>query len=106
MITIEKINFKGWANSWRMTNGAVELVITGDVGPRIIRYAFVGGRNLFKEIPGEIGGSGESTFRNRGGHRLWVGPEVGPPSPVTYPADNSPGRIRRKSAAIQATPPL
>jgi hypothetical protein len=48
---IEKINYQGWPNSYRMTNGEVELVITGDIGPRIIRYAFVGGRNLFHEFP-------------------------------------------------------
>ena len=73
-VKIEKVNFKGWPNSYRMTNGEVELVVTGDIGPRIIRYAFVGGRNVFKEYPDQIGKSGESTWQNRGGHRLWVAP--------------------------------
>src|SRR5713226_7659237 len=105
-VTIEKIDFKGWPNSYRMTNGEVELVVTGDVGPRIIRYGFVGGRNLFKEFAGEIGKSGESTWRSRGGHRIWVGPEVPPTSPITYAADNFPVAIELKGDTIVATPPL
>ena len=38
-IKIGKINYRGWPNSYRMSNGEVELVVTADVGPRIIRYA-------------------------------------------------------------------
>src|SRR5712691_8851664 len=105
-VTIEKIDFKGWPNSYRMTNGEVELVVTGDIGPRIIRYGFVGGRNLFKEFPSQIGKSGESTWQNRGGHRLWVAPEAPPDSPITYAADNFPVKIKLKAGTIEATPPL
>lgn len=105
-MTIEKINFKGWPNSYRMTNGEVELVVTGDVGPRIIRYAFNGGRNLFHEAAGEIGRSGEPEWRNRGGHRLWVAPEVAPPSPITYAPDNVAVDIRIAGATLTATAPV
>jgi hypothetical protein len=103
---IEKINYQGWPNSYRMTNGEVELVITGDIGPRIIRYAFVGGRNVFHEFPSQLGKSGESTWQNRGGHRLWVAPEAPPPSPITYALDNFPVGITLKGGAIIATPPV
>ena len=87
-----------------MANGEVELVITGDIGPRIIRYGFVGGRNLFHEFTGQMGKSGESTWQNRGGHRLWVAPEEAPPSPVTYALDNFPVDIKLTGGAIIATP--
>jgi hypothetical protein len=106
IVTIEKIDFKGWPNSYRMTNGEVELVVTGDIGPRIIRYGFVGSRNLFKEFPSQIGKSGESTWQNRGGHRLWVAPEAPPASPITYAADNFPVHIKLGRGTIVATPPL
>ena len=105
-VRIEKVDFKGWPNSYRMTNGEVELVVTGDIGPRIIRYGFAGGQNVFKEFSSQIGKSGESTWQNRGGHRLWVGPEAPPESPVTYAADNFPVSIRIRGSAIEATPPL
>jgi hypothetical protein len=105
-LKIEKMNYRGWPNSYQMTNGEVELVVTGDIGPRIIRYAFVGGRNLFHEFASQIGKSGESTWQNRGGHRLWVAPEAPPTSPVTYALDNFPVDIKLRAGAIIATAPV
>ena len=105
-VKIEKINYRGWPNTYRMSNGEVELLITGDVGPRIIRYGFIGGRNIFHEFADQAGKSGESTWRSRGGHRLWVAPEVAPPSPITYAADNFPVDIKLKAGSIIATPPV
>src|ERR1039458_2108816 len=33
MVKIDKIDYRGWVNSWRMSNGEVEVVGTGDVPP-------------------------------------------------------------------------
>lgn len=74
-VSVEKIEYKGWDNCYRISNGEVELIITGDIGPRIIRYGFVGGQNLFKEFPDQLGKSGEATFQLRGGDRVWKAPE-------------------------------
>ncbi|MFN0168145.1 MAG: hypothetical protein ACKV22_17100 [Bryobacteraceae bacterium] len=104
-VTIEKTDFKGWANSYRISNGEVELIVTSDVGPRIIRFAFVGGQNIFKEFAAEIGKSGESKWLSRGGHRLWVGPEVAENlSPITYAIDNGPVKIDVRGDTLVATP--
>jgi hypothetical protein len=84
----------------------VELIVTADIGPRIIHFGFSGGRNLFKEIPDQLGGSGEAEWRSRGGHRLWVGPEFPVDSPITYAADNFPVQIALKGGALFATSPL
>jgi hypothetical protein len=46
-VKIEKTQYRGWPNCYRITNGEVELIVTTDVGPRIIRYSFVGGQNMF-----------------------------------------------------------
>lgn len=105
-VGIEKINYHGWPNCYRLSNGEVELVMTGDIGPRILRYAFTGGRNVFHEFTGQAGKSGEPTWQSRGGHRIWVAPEVAPPSPVTYAVDNFPVDIKLKSDSIIATAPL
>jgi hypothetical protein len=80
--------------------------MTGDIGPRIIRYAFTAGRNVFHEFTGQAGKSGEPTWQSRGGHRIWVAPEVAPPSPITYAVDNFPVDIKLKSDSIIATAPL
>lgn len=84
---MELINYKGWANCVRLSNGLVDLVVTTEVGPRIIRFGFIGQDNEFKEFAGQIGLTGGDTWRNYGGHRLWHAPE----DPVrTYFPDNSP----------------
>jgi hypothetical protein len=99
-LSIEKINYQGWPNCYRVSNGTVELIVTGDVGPRIIRYGFPGGQNLFKEFAQQMGKSGESEWQPRGGHRLWIAPE----DPVkTYEPDNSPVAIRVLEDGVEAT---
>ncbi len=82
---IEKIGYKGWPNCYRMSNGLVDLVVTTDVGPRVIRYGFVGEANEFKEYQEELGKTGSEEFRLYGGHRLWHAPED---SIRTYFPDN------------------
>lgn len=84
---VEKTAYKGWPNCYRITNGTVELIVTTDVGPRVIRYGFVGGENEFFEDPAQVGKTGGSEWRAYGGHRLWHAPEA---MPRTYWPDNVP----------------
>jgi hypothetical protein len=49
-IVIERSPYGGWPNCYRPSNGHLELVVTSDVGPRIIRCGFPGGgQNFFQE---------------------------------------------------------
>lgn len=84
---MEQIEFGGWPNCLRLANDQIELVATTDVGPRIIRLAFIGGRNLFKTFDATLGLSGGTEWRSYGGHRLWHAPET---RPRTYAPDNGP----------------
>ncbi len=103
MITIEKTNFKGWANSWRVSNGTVELVLTGDVGPRVMHFGFVGGQNFFKEFDTQMGKTGEPEWQPRGGHRVWIAPE----DPIlSYAPDNEPVAVTVQGSVISATGPV
>jgi hypothetical protein len=102
-VKVEKTAYKGWANCYRVTNGEVELVVTSDVGPRIIRFGFVGGQNLFKEFPEQLGKTGEAQFQLRGGHRVWKAPE----DPVaTWAPDNVPVQIEVTSDGLVAREPV
>ena len=85
--SVEKVEYKGWKNNLKISNGEAELIITLDVGPRIIRYGYMGGANVFKEFADQIGKSGEREWMIRGGHRLWHAPED---IKRTYELDNSP----------------
>jgi hypothetical protein len=102
-VKIEKTNFKGWPNSYRISNGTVEAIVTGDVGPRVMRYAFVGGQNLFKEFTEQLGKSGEKDWQARGGHRIWMAPEDRVKS---YAPDNGPIHIVVNGAVLEATEPV
>ena len=101
-VKIEKTNYQGWPNSYRVSNGEIELVITSDIGPRIMRLGFVGGQNFFWEQPEGLGKSGEPAWVARGGHRVWVAPEDGK---YTYPPDNGAVRVEVKGNVIIATQP-
>jgi hypothetical protein len=102
-VKIEKTNYQGWPNSYRITNGEVEAIVTGDVGPRIMRYGFVGGQNFFKEFTEQLGKSGEAAWQLRGGHRLWIAPED---RVKTYAPDNGPVRITVKGDVLEAVEPV
>jgi len=86
-VDIDKTSYKGWRNCYRVSNGFVDLIVTTDVGPRIIRFGFVGEENEFKEYDGMVGETGGAEWRIYGGHRLWHAPEARPRS---YYPDNVP----------------
>ena len=102
-VKIEKAAYAGWQNCYRVTNGEVELIVTSDVGPRVMRYGFVGGQNLFKEFRDELGKSGEAKWTPRGGHRLWVGPED---EKASYALDNGPVAIHVRQGELEAVQPV
>lgn len=86
-VTIEKVEYQGWKNNLKLSNGETELIVTLDVGPRVISYRLLDGKNVFKNYEEMIGKSGESVWMIRGGHRLWTSPE----DPArTYAPDNGP----------------
>jgi hypothetical protein len=102
-VTIETVAWGGWPDCRRISNGEVELILTAGVGPRVIRYGYCGGQNLFLEIPNQLGASGETEFRPRGGHRLWTAPER---FPRTYYPDNEPVQIEIQGSTLTATAPV
>jgi hypothetical protein len=78
--------FGGWTNCLRISNDHAELIVTLDVGPRILSYQHLpGGKNVLKTNAEELGKSGESEFMARGGHRIWLAPE----DERTYLPDNT-----------------
>jgi hypothetical protein len=84
---VDAVEYKGWKNNLRLANAETELIVTLDVGPRVISYRLTSGTNVFREFAEELGKSGEEEWLARGGHRLWAGPED---LTRTYAADNGP----------------
>lgn len=84
---MQHIEYGGWPNCFRLHNSQIELILTADVGPRIIHCALPGGSNLFYEAPDQRGQRGGGDYRLYGGHRLWHAPEH---MPRSYQPDNDP----------------
>ena len=63
----------------------------------------MGGQNLFKNYPEQMGKSGESEWMIRGGSRIWFGPED---AKATYALDNVPVDIRIDGNTLIATEPV
>ena len=95
---MEKIDYKGWPNCYRLSNGVVDLIVTTDVGPRVIRFGFVGEDNEFKEYEEMSGKTGGDEWRIYGGHRLWHAPEA---APRTYFPDNAPVQIEEHADFVR-----
>ncbi len=100
---MEKVTYGGWPNCYRLSNGLVDLVVTADVGPRIIRFGFVGGDNEFGELQDMLGKTGGDEWRSYGGHRLWHAPEV---KPRTYYPDNGPVKVRERAGGLRVIQPV
>jgi hypothetical protein len=96
---VERSSYRGWNNAYKLSNGDVEVVVTADVGPRIIFYGFRHGENLLHEVEEDAGKTGGSAFRLYGGHRLWVSPEV----ERTYYPDNTPVAVSQHGNATRFT---
>lgn len=100
---LEQIKYGGWSRNYRMSNGLIDLVITGEVGPRIIRFGFVDEANMFCEVDAMLGKTGGDTFRIYGGHRFWHAPE----HPVrTYFPDNVPPEVIEHDGFVRVIQPV
>jgi len=97
------IAYAGWKNCVMLENKEIELVVTADVGPRVIRFGFKGSRNFFREMDGQTGRTGGDTWLIYGGHRLWHAPEQ--TGRTDYP-DNESVRHEWNGRTLKLVPPL
>lgn len=76
MIEVKKIEFCGLKNCISVKGGEVELIVTTDIGPRIISYKGYGKDNHMKVFDDHFKDTKSKDFLAYGGHRLWHAPEV------------------------------
>lgn len=84
---IQQLRHGGWEHNLQLVNDHVEVIISLDVGPRILSYKTPSGENVLKNYPEQMGTSGESKWMIRGGHRFWIAPED---ELLSYVPDNAP----------------
>jgi hypothetical protein len=102
-VDVKQIPFLGWDNCIQLSNQQIELVVTANVGPRIIHFGFVSDENVFATFPNQLGRTGDAEWQNYGGHRFWLAPEQ---MPRTYYPDNNPVTVEDHGTFVRFTAPV
>ncbi len=96
-IEIKEINYENYGRCVQISNGLVDVAVTIECGPRIVRFGYVNEPNmLYNDLERSYVNRDESlterygkdaVFYPYGGHRVWLAPER---VPETYYPDNDP----------------
>ena len=102
---IEKVQYSHYGDCYKLTNGTVEVIVTANLGPRVICYRFIDGTNILGELgPDTVVKTELGEWHPWGGHRLWHAPEV---LPRSYVPDNDPIEVQLiGNSTVRATPAL
>lgn len=103
MVTVETVEYAGWEDCVRLTNGAMEVVCTAAVGPRIVHVGREDAGNccFLADDAGETPDDGE--WHLFGGHRLWHAPER---EDRTAQPDNDPVEVERHEEGVTLQQPV
>lgn len=77
-VRCERVTYRGWADSWRLSNGTVDLVFVPKVG-RIMRFGRIGGPNVLWENEALVGKDPDpaaKNWTNFGGDKVWPAPQA------------------------------
>ncbi len=92
MISIKEAAYKNFGKCLAISNDFMEVLVTVDVGPRIIKCNLLGHENMmFEDVERKFSHDVSSSFGpgktwyTYGGHRIWMSPES---FPATYYPDN------------------
>src|SRR5687768_12592823 len=101
--TTQGVSYLGRSDNLRLANDEVELILPSAYGPRVMRYARLGGANVFGEVSPleqEYETPYGEAWHIYGGHRLWYAPEGDPRS---YYPDNKPVQVELFSQGVRLT---
>ena len=108
----EIVSYLNYGKCVCISNGIIEVYVTVDIGPRIIRFGYVGGQNILCDNRAAFSAKGDSVFteffgegrrwENLGGHRIWLSPES---YPQTYYPDMDPVCYEITENGAVFTPP-
>ncbi len=100
---VDRIDFAGWKQCVKLVQQDLTLIVTTEVGPRIILCSLNDHDNLFYVNPDEAGTRGGEKWHTYGGHRLWCAPED---IEFTYAPDNQPVQVAQEDNIVRFTAPV
>jgi hypothetical protein len=72
---IERVKWGGWSDAYRLTNGAIEVVVVPESG-RILHYGYTGATNLLWQNASAAGRAPvPGAWTNYGGSKTWIWPQ-------------------------------
>lgn len=95
---MKRISYAGWEDCVQITHQDLTLIITTQVGPRVISCSLKDKGNLFYVHPEQAGSIGGNSWKTYGGHRLWCAPED---LEFTYAPDNFPVQVTNTGLGIR-----
>jgi hypothetical protein len=102
MAGLTQVEYGGWATNHQLSNGLIDVIITGEVGPRLIHFGFTGEGNEFYNDPATLGYTGDE-WQLYGGHRFWHAPE----HPTrTYLPENKPVTVKERDGKVIVRQPV
>lgn len=100
---MRKVTRLNLPNCYLLSDRVAEVVVTTDVGPRVLHYGLAGGENVLGECVEATVSTEWGEFKPYGGHRLWTAPEA---SPRSYAPDNERVEFEMEGEhAIRLIPP-
>lgn len=90
----KKTSFGKRSLCYEITSNNIKMIISADVGPRILFFGFKDGENVLFHDEEEKISIGE--MKLYGGHRFWISPE----SKNTYSPDNTPCKVIENENSI------
>lgn len=105
-ISITETTYKNFGKCVQIENESIKMLVTIDVGPRIIYFSLNGSENILledEERRFETVLPDGGKWYAYGGHRLWVSPEL---IPETYLPDNEPVSYMASGNSITFAPPI
>jgi len=99
-VKIKEINYLSFGKCIEISNNEIDVVITLDFGPRIIRYGFIGEENMFCDNIDITLSTEYGEWKMIGGHRLWHSPER---IPRTYIAEDKPVKCEKITNGVHVT---
>lgn len=85
-VTVERIEYHGWTDSYRLSTGLYSLIVVPEIGGRIMEYSY-DGRNAIWQNVDEFGRTYPiaKDWHNYGGYKTWIAPQdlwSWPPDPM------------------------
>ncbi len=98
---METVEFGRFGRCAKLSFEGAVVLVTTQIGPRIILFGRPDGPNMLCEL-GENDGLGDLGLRLYGGHRIWAGPEE---PAVMYQPDNAKLDVREEAAGVRFVAP-